>query len=83
MTTPPDDVTGRYYSSDPAIARKREMMLAWTAWLEEWCAEAIRRDGLLSDQRACLRSFSGRNTGTSAGRSAPRMSVRRRLDVYQ
>jgi len=45
----PDDVTGRFYSADPAIGRKREMMKKWIAWLEHWCAEAIRKDGLLTD----------------------------------
>lgn len=50
----PNDVTGRFYSSDPAIGRKREMMASWHAWLEHWSAEAIRRDGLLSDRDALL-----------------------------
>jgi hypothetical protein len=54
-----DDVTGQFYCNDPAIARKREMMSRWTAWLEHWCSEAIRKDGLLSDAaalRAALRA---------------------------
>jgi hypothetical protein len=45
----PDDVTGKFYAFDPAIARKREMMAKWIAWLEHWNAEAIRNDGLLTD----------------------------------
>jgi hypothetical protein len=45
----PNDVTGRFYSSDPAIGRKREMMTSWQKWLEHWCTEAIRQDGLLTD----------------------------------
>ena len=48
----PDDVTGRFYSADPAIGRKREMMGKGIIWLEHWCAEAIRKDGLLSDSEA-------------------------------
>jgi hypothetical protein len=48
----PNDVTGRFYSADPAIGRKREMMERWIAWLEHWCAEAIRKDGLLTDSEA-------------------------------
>lgn len=50
----PDDVTGTFYSSDPAIARKREMMASWHEWLEHWAAEAIRKDGLLQDRSALL-----------------------------
>jgi hypothetical protein len=45
---------GRYYSNDPAISRKREMMASWHAWLEHWCAEAIRQDGLLTDRDRLL-----------------------------
>jgi hypothetical protein len=30
----PDDVTGRFYSADPAINRKCEIMEKWIAWLE-------------------------------------------------
>ena len=59
----PDDVTGQFYCNDPAIARKREMMNRWIAWLEHWCSEAIVKDGLLSDAvalRAALRPASGR-----------------------
>jgi hypothetical protein len=53
----PDDVTGNYYAFDPAIARKREMMARWISWLEHWCAEAIRRDGLLTDYDALSRAL--------------------------
>jgi hypothetical protein len=48
----PNDVTGRFYSADLAIGRKRETMEKWIAWLEHWCAEAIREDGLLMDSKA-------------------------------
>ena len=48
----PDDVTGRFYSADPAVGRKRQMMEKWIAWLEHWCAEAIRKDGILTDSEA-------------------------------
>jgi hypothetical protein len=53
----PDDVTGRFYSGDPAIGRKREMMETWIAWLEHWCAEAIRRDGILTDHDALAKAI--------------------------
>jgi predicted secreted protein len=29
-----DDVTGQFHSTNPAIARKRQMMSAWCAWLK-------------------------------------------------
>ena len=43
------DVTGNFYSSDPGIKRKREMMLAWTAWLDQQAAIAISEDKMLLD----------------------------------
>lgn len=45
----PTDVTGQFYSSDPQISRKREMMKAWTAWCEEQAAKAIAKDAALRD----------------------------------
>jgi hypothetical protein len=45
-----DDVTGQFYSSDPAISRKRAMMQAWTTWLDEQAAAAIAADPLLFDR---------------------------------
>jgi hypothetical protein len=45
----PDDVTGLYYSTDPAIARKREMMTAWVNFLDRCAAAAIAADPLLLD----------------------------------
>jgi hypothetical protein len=47
----PDDVTGRFYSADPAINRKCEIIEKWIAWLEHGCAEAIRKDGLSTDSK--------------------------------
>ena len=49
--TEPDDVTGKFYSSDPAIRRKREMITLWAGWLVECCAKAIAADPLLSEPR--------------------------------
>jgi integrase len=43
----PTDVTGQFYSSDPGIARKRQMMRAWTDWCDEWSAKAIKEDSAL------------------------------------
>ena len=51
----PDDVTGRFYSADPAINRKCEIIEKWIASLEHWCAEAIRKDGLLTDSKPLSR----------------------------
>src|ERR1017187_6916013 len=53
----PDDVTGRFYSSDPAIVRKREMMKLWCQWLDEWCAKAIAADPILSDRKALVEAI--------------------------
>ncbi|MGY3494209.1 hypothetical protein [Bradyrhizobium sp. USDA 4502] len=46
----PKDVTAHFYSSDPAVRRKREMMHAWVAWCENWAARAIAADPLLLDR---------------------------------
>lgn len=46
----PQDVTGQYYSSDPGIARKRQMMRAWTEWCDDWAARAIAEDKTLLDR---------------------------------
>jgi glutathione S-transferase len=40
----PNDVTGQFYSSDPQIARKRQMMRAWVDWCDEWTAKAVAED---------------------------------------
>jgi integrase len=46
------DVTAQHYNTDPAIAKKRTMMVTWTAWLEDRCAEAIGADPALLDREA-------------------------------
>ncbi|EIG62925.1 hypothetical protein Bra1253DRAFT_07870 [Bradyrhizobium sp. WSM1253] len=48
--TEPDNVTSQFYSSDPQIARKREMMNLWIKWCEERTAEAIKEDRTLLDR---------------------------------
>ena len=59
--TEPDDVTGQFYTSNPAIARKREMMRLWLAWLDHWCAKATAADPLLSNRDALVEAiFRGR-----------------------
>jgi hypothetical protein len=68
----PDDVTGRFYSADPAINRKCEIMEKWIARLEHRCAEAIRKDGLLTDSKPLGDEFSNPATLTSAGRKKHR-----------
>jgi hypothetical protein len=47
--TESDDVTGQFYSTNPAIARKRQMMSAWCAWLDDWAERAIKEDPRLLD----------------------------------
>ena len=47
--TESDDVTGQFYSTNPAIARKRQMMSAWCAWLDDWAERAIKKDPRLLD----------------------------------
>lgn len=44
------DVTGAFYSSDPAVARKRAMMWAWIDWCERWAAQALAEDPSLKDR---------------------------------
>jgi hypothetical protein len=48
--TDPKDVTGNFYSSDPAIKRKWEMLLLWTEWLDKQAELAIAADPLLLDR---------------------------------
>ena len=58
----PNNVTGRFYRSDPAIARKREMMQLWVDWLDKWASIAVEDDPRLLD-RDWLRAeiFKARN----------------------
>jgi hypothetical protein len=49
--TDPRDVTGTFYCSDPQIKRKREMMLLWTAWLDQQAKIAISEDKMLLDAK--------------------------------
>jgi integrase len=74
--TQPDDVTGAFYSSDPAIARKREMMRAWTEWCETWAAEAIRQDPLLLDREFLMEAIFRERYGEE--RLEQRIEYRRR-----
>jgi integrase len=53
----PTDVTGSFYSSDPQIGRKREMMRAWTDWCDGWAQRAIASDPLLLDRAYMLESI--------------------------
>jgi hypothetical protein len=48
----PNDVTGQFYSSDPQIGRKREMMRAWFNWYNKWAARAIAADLSLSETQS-------------------------------
>ena len=45
-----NDVTAMFYDKDPSIARKREMMVLWTDWLEMWAKNAIDADPRLLDR---------------------------------
>jgi integrase len=49
---PSGDVTAGNYALDPMIAKKREIMLQWTGWLETQVQAAIRSDPLLLDTEA-------------------------------
>jgi hypothetical protein len=53
----PTDVTGQFYSSDPGVARKREMMRAWTNWCDAWADKALAADPLLLDRAFMLESI--------------------------
>jgi hypothetical protein len=46
------DVTAQHYNTDPQIVKKRAMMAAWTAWLEQRAADAIKADPALLDREA-------------------------------
>jgi hypothetical protein len=55
--TDPKDVTGNFYSSDPAIKRKREMLHAWTEWLDIQAAIAISEDKMLLDREHLMKAI--------------------------
>jgi hypothetical protein len=59
--TESDDVTGKFYSTTPAIARKRQMMSAWCAWLDKWAERAIKEDQrFLNHDWLCERIYRNR-----------------------
>jgi hypothetical protein len=62
----PTDVTGSFYSSDPGIARKREMMRAWTEWCDAWAAKAVADDRALLDRELMGREIRERRYKTKA-----------------
>ncbi|WP_194480730.1 integrase family protein [Bradyrhizobium sp. CCBAU 53338] len=49
---PPCDVTAGNYALDPLLGRKREILLAWSEWLETRVKEAIAADPGLLDVEA-------------------------------
>jgi len=53
----PNDVTGQFYSSDPQIGRKREMMRAWIDWCDHWAMRAAEEDPLLLDREYMTEMF--------------------------
>ena len=58
----PDDVTGRFYSVDPAVGRKRQMMEKWIVWLSTGVpkqSEPTAVDGLRSTRKANLQNRYG------------------------
>jgi hypothetical protein len=61
--TDPKDVTRSFYNLDPVIARKRQMLLAWTAWLEEWAVRAIDADPLLLDREYLIEGIYRKRNG--------------------
>jgi hypothetical protein len=64
--TDPKDVTGNFYSSDPAIQRKREMLTLWTAWLDKWAAIAISEDKMLLDRSYLMEAIYRKKYGDEA-----------------
>jgi integrase len=60
------DVTGSFYSSDPAVCRKREMLQAWCAWLEVWAAKAIDADPMLLDRGFMMEAIYRKRNGDAA-----------------
>jgi hypothetical protein len=65
----PNDVTGQFYSSDPGVARKRQMMRAWTDWCDEWAAKAIAEDRALFDAKLIGAEIKARRYKKSDARS--------------
>jgi hypothetical protein len=72
----PTDVTGSFYSSDPQIARKREMMRSWTTWCDAWADRAIAADPLLLDRAFMLEAIYRNRYGEK--RLASRIENRRK-----
>jgi hypothetical protein len=77
--TESDDVTGQFYSTNPAIARKRQMMSAWCAWLDKWAERAIKEDPrLLNHDWLCESIYRGTaRTACSAGSRCGRNRAQR------
>jgi hypothetical protein len=75
----PTDVTGSFYSSDPQIARKREMMRAWTTWCDAWADRAIAADPLLLDRAFTLEAIYRKRYGDK--RLERRIEKRKKLGL--
>lgn len=75
----PADVTGSFYSSDPQIARKREMMRAWTSWCDEWAERSIEADPLLLDRAFMLEAIYRKRYGDK--RLERRIETRKKLGL--
>jgi integrase len=75
----PNDVTGQFYSSDPQIGRKREMMRAWVNWCDKWAARAIAADPLLLDREYMLEMIYRTRYGDE--RLERRIEVRKKLGM--
>jgi hypothetical protein len=68
----PGDVTAQHYNTDPQILKKRQMMKAWTDWLDKLAAEAIAADPLLKDREAMREVIYRRRYGDDAWQAAIR-----------
>lgn len=75
----PGDVTGSFYSSDPQISRKRQMMHAWVRWCDDWADRAIEEDPLLLDRSYMLEMIYRRRYGEE--RLERRIESRKRLGL--
>jgi Arm DNA-binding domain len=77
----PGDVTAQHYNTDPAIAKKRAMMSAWTSWLEQRAADAIAADPTLLDREAVAEQVYRIRYGDDAWKRACDRKVRPWQDI--
>jgi hypothetical protein len=72
------DVTAQHYNADPELRKKREMMSAWVAWLEEQERQAVAADPSLLDYEAIAEQVYRLRYGDDAWKAA----LKRQLPSY-